>query len=122
MTASTNSILSMWHRWGKAMIHSSRRDRKTTAIAEALAMIADAHPELEPHRPRPVHETDEWLWESATEFCAALDRYAGRAMEIKRENRRPPSAPDTWPSGQPRRKLAIGNAGGFPHGPLCCHQ
>jgi hypothetical protein len=34
-------------------------------------------------RPRPIHETDEWLWESATEF-AALDRYAGRAMEIKR--------------------------------------
>jgi hypothetical protein len=66
------------------MIHSSRRDRKCKAIAEALAMIADAHPGLEPHRPRPVHETDEWLWESATEFCAALDRYAGRAMEIKR--------------------------------------
>ena len=69
---------------GKAMIHSSRRDRKAKAIAEALAMLADAHPELDPHRPRPVRETDEWLWESATEFCAALDRYAGRAMEIKR--------------------------------------
>jgi len=66
------------------MIHSSRRDRKTKAIAEALAMIADAHPELDPHRPRPVRETDEWVWESATEFCAALDRYAGRTMEIKR--------------------------------------
>jgi hypothetical protein len=65
------------------MIHSSRRDRKTKAIAEALAMIADAHPELDPHRPRPVRETDEWLWESATEFCATLDRYAGRTMEIK---------------------------------------
>src|SRR5437588_12759756 len=69
---------------GNAMIHSSHRDRKTKAIAEALAMIADAHPELDPHRPRPVRETDEWLWESATEFCAALDRYAGRTMEIKR--------------------------------------
>ena len=68
------------------MIHSSRRDSKTKAIAEALAMLADAHPELDPHRPRPVRETDEWLWESATEFCASLDRYAGRAMEIKREN------------------------------------
>jgi hypothetical protein len=62
------------------MIHSSRRDRKTKAIAEALAMIADAHPELDPHRPRPVRETDEWLWESATEFCAMLDHYAGRNM------------------------------------------
>ncbi|PZR88281.1 MAG: hypothetical protein DLM68_07535 [Hyphomicrobiales bacterium] len=66
------------------MIHSSHRDRKTKAIAEALAMIADAHPELDPHRPRPVRETDEWLWESATKFCAALDYYAGRTMEIKR--------------------------------------
>ena len=65
------------------MFHSSRRDSKTKAIAEALAMIADAHPELDPHRPRPVRETDEWLWESATEFCATLDRYAGRTMEIK---------------------------------------
>ena len=75
------------------MIHSPRRERKTKAIAEALAMIADAHPPLAPHQPYPVRETDAWLWESATEFCAALDRYAGRAMEIKRENRRTPVAP-----------------------------
>jgi hypothetical protein len=72
------------------MIHSSRRDRKTKAIAEALAMIGDAHPELDPHRPRPVRETDEWLWESVTEFCAALDRYAGRTMELGEHSRRPP--------------------------------
>jgi hypothetical protein len=71
---------------GKAMIHSSRRDRKTKAIAEVLAMIADAHPPLAPLRPCPVLETEEWLWESATEFCAALDRYAERAMQINREN------------------------------------
>ena len=68
------------------MIHSSRRDRKARATAEVLAMIADVHPELAPHRPRPARETDEWLWESATEFCAALDRYAERALQIKREN------------------------------------
>jgi hypothetical protein len=55
-------------------IHSSHRNRRTKAIAEALAMIADAHPELAPHHPRPVRETDEWLWESATEFCAAPRR------------------------------------------------
>ena len=65
------------------MIHSSHRDRKAKAIAEVLAMI-DADLPLAPHRPRPVHETDEWLWESAAEFCAALDHYAGRTMEIKR--------------------------------------
>ena len=68
------------------MIHSSRHDRKTKAIAEVLAMIADAHPELAPH-PRSVRETDEWLWESATEFCAALlDRYAGRAIQSKKSD------------------------------------
>jgi hypothetical protein len=71
---------------GEAMIHSSRRDRKTKAIAEVLAMIAEAHPELAPHDPRPVCETDEWLWENATEFCAALDRFGGCAMQTKREN------------------------------------
>jgi hypothetical protein len=78
---------------GNAMIQSSYRDRKTKAIAGVLAMIPDVYPELVPHRPRPVRETDEWLWESATEFCAAMDRYSERAMEIKRENRRPPAAP-----------------------------
>ena len=57
-------------------------DIKVTA--EVLAMIADVHPERAPHRPRPARETDDWLWESATEFCAALDRYAERAMQIKR--------------------------------------
>ena len=65
------------------MIHSSHRDRKTKAIAEVLAMMPDAHPELVRHRPRPVRETDEWLWESATEFCATMDRYAERAMETE---------------------------------------
>ena len=68
------------------MIHSARRSPKTKVIAEVLAMIADARPELTPHHPRPVRETDEWLLESATEFCAALDRYSGRAMQTKREN------------------------------------
>jgi hypothetical protein len=68
------------------MIHSSRRDRKTKAIAEVLAMIADAHPKLVLDRPQPVRESDEWLWENATEFCAALDRYGARAMQVKREN------------------------------------
>jgi hypothetical protein len=50
------------------MIHSSRRDRKAKAIAEVLAMIADAYPPLAPNRPRPVLETEEWPFESATEF------------------------------------------------------
>lgn len=58
------------------MIHSSRRDRKTKAFAEVLAMIADADAEFAPHRPHTVREKDESLWESATEFCAALDLYA----------------------------------------------
>lgn len=65
------------------MIHSLRRDRKAKAIAEVLAMIADAHPQLAPHRPRPVLETEDWLFESATEFCAALEKYAERVTPRK---------------------------------------
>src|ERR1700720_4982424 len=80
---------------GKAMIHSSRRERKTKAIAEVLAMIADAHPELVRGRPRP-RKTDEWLRESATEFCAALDRHAEHAME----NRRSLPAAPAFPHGR----------------------
>ncbi|HEV7910973.1 MAG TPA: hypothetical protein VGP28_07785 [Methylocella sp.] len=84
VTVRFDAALEILQTIGQRMIHTSRRDRNTKAIAEALAMIADAHPELDPHRPRPVRETDEWLWESATEFCAALDHYAGSTMEIKR--------------------------------------
>ena len=65
---------------GQAMTRSSRRDRKAKATANVLAMIADAHPPLAPHQPHAALETDEWLFESATEFCAALDRYAERAQ------------------------------------------
>ena len=65
------------------MIHSSHEKPKIKAIAEMLAMIADSHSDHAPHHPRPVRETDEWLWESANEFCAAMDRYAGRALQMK---------------------------------------
>ena len=68
------------------MIHSSRRDRKTKAIAEVLAMIANAQAPLAPHRPRPVLEADERLFETAAEFWAALEKYAERATQIKRVN------------------------------------
>jgi len=57
------------------MIHSSRRDRKTKAIAAVLAMIADVHPPIDPHRPHPVLDAEEWLFESAIEFFEALDKY-----------------------------------------------
>ena len=70
------------------MIHSSRRLGRTKAIAEVLAMIADAHPEISPPHPRPTREGDEWLSECATEFCAAMDRYTWRArggLRIVRE-------------------------------------
>ena len=69
------------------MLHSSRRDRKAKAVAEVLAMMADAYPPLAPHRPRPILETEEWLFESATEFSEALEKYcAERATQIKRKN------------------------------------
>jgi hypothetical protein len=47
-------------------------------------MIADAHPEIAPNQPRLVQESDEWLWENATEFCAALDRYKPSVYRITR--------------------------------------
>jgi hypothetical protein len=66
------------------MIPSSRRDRKTKAMAEMLAMMVEPLPPGALHRPCPVRETEEGMWESVTDFCAALDRYAGRAKPIKR--------------------------------------
>ena len=64
------------------MIHSSHRDRKAKAIAEVLTMI-DADLPLAPHRPCPVLEREEWLFESATEFIEALEKYyAERATQI----------------------------------------
>jgi hypothetical protein len=68
------------------MIHSSRRDRKTKAIAEVLAMIANAQAPLAPHRPCPVLEADERRFETAAEFWAALEKYAERATQFKRVN------------------------------------
>ena len=61
------------------MMSSSNRTPKVRAVAKVLAMIADADPNLLPNFRRPVLETDEWLWATATEFCAALDRYTVRA-------------------------------------------
>jgi hypothetical protein len=59
------------------MITSPRRDRQTRAIAEMLAMIADAHSETERGRPRPACATNEdSLWEDVTEFSAALERFS----------------------------------------------
>src|ERR1700704_3788464 len=49
------------------------------AVAEVLAMIANAQAPLAPHRPRPVLEADERLFETAAVFCAALEKYAERA-------------------------------------------
>jgi hypothetical protein len=60
------------------MIHSSRRDRRTKAVTEVLAMIAAA--QLAPNRPLPVRETDERLEESATKSGAASDRYFAEHM------------------------------------------
>jgi hypothetical protein len=57
----------------------SRRNPRAKALAEVLAMIADAHAEVgtdHPQSAREIRETDEWA--SITEFCAALDLYSGR--------------------------------------------
>jgi hypothetical protein len=63
------------------MSHSVHRDSKTKAVAEALALIADVHPESAPNHPRPVRKTDEWLCQSATEFCATMDRLPSAPLE-----------------------------------------
>jgi hypothetical protein len=65
------------------MIHSSRRERKTKAIAEVLAMIADAHPELAPHHPRPVRKTDEWLCKSTIEFALRWTTMQGALCKLR---------------------------------------
>ena len=86
----------------KAMTHSSRRERRTKAIAEVLAMIDDAHPELAPDRPDSDREADEWLWDIATGFCAVADRYAERAARMNRQNRlnRPAASPVVTPAAR----------------------
>ena len=59
------------------MITSPRRDRHARAIAELLAMIADAYPETEREWQRPARATnEESLWEDVTEFSAALERFS----------------------------------------------
>jgi hypothetical protein len=63
---------------------SSRRDRRAKAIAEVLAMIANAQHPLMPHRPGTGWEEGEWLFQSATDFCAALDVYAERATRKRK--------------------------------------
>ena len=88
-SVATSALMPHWklcRQLDKAMIHSSHRDRKAKAIAEVLAMI-EADLPLAPHRPRPVLETEEWLFESATEFIGALEKYyAERVTQIKRKN------------------------------------
>ena len=84
--------------WGaaddsKAMTHLSRRERGTKAIAEVLARIADAYPELAPDRPDFDREAEEWLWDIASGYCAALDRYAARTMQVNRDHTGPAAQP-----------------------------
>jgi hypothetical protein len=88
-SVATSALMPHWKfckQLDKAMIHSSHRDRKAKAIAEVLAMI-DADLPLAPHRPRPVLETEEGLFGSATEFIEAREKYyAERATQIKIKN------------------------------------
>jgi hypothetical protein len=59
------------------MIHPPRRDRQARAIAEVLALIADAYPDTGPERPRLSYATyEQTLSEDATEFGAALERFS----------------------------------------------
>ncbi len=62
------------------MLYSSRRNNKAKVIAEVLAMIASAR-ELAPHRVEAATDAEESFYESATEFCAALEQYAARKAQ-----------------------------------------
>ena len=65
------------------MIQSSRRDRKAKALAEVLALIADAGPVCRPEHAALTVSEDERLWEDATAFGAALDKLFDRHMGRK---------------------------------------
>jgi hypothetical protein len=65
------------------MIRSSRRESKTKAVAEVLALIANANPFV-PDRAHHALDAEESLFESATEFCAALEKYAAHTAQIKK--------------------------------------
>jgi hypothetical protein len=65
------------------MIYSSRRNSKTKEIAEVLAMIASARQPI-PNRVDATANAEESLYESATEFCAALEHYAARASQTRK--------------------------------------
>jgi hypothetical protein len=72
-----------------AMIRSERRTCTAKAIAEYLALIADVHYEFAPHLLDPVREADKELWQCATEFGAAIERFcAERAISMSASNRR----------------------------------
>jgi hypothetical protein len=73
------------------MIHSSHRDRKAKAIAEALAMIGDAHPELDPHRPRPVREMNS-CGRAPSNFAPRWTAMQGALWKLREHSRQPPGA------------------------------
>jgi hypothetical protein len=58
------------------MLRSSRRESRTKAIAQVLALIANTRPQHTPHWP--YLDDEESIYEDATEFCAALEQYAAR--------------------------------------------
>jgi hypothetical protein len=65
------------------MIRSSRRACRTKAVAEVLAMIANTN-QFGPGRARHALDVRESLFESATEFCAALEIYAARTAQLRK--------------------------------------
>jgi len=64
------------------MIPSSHSNPRNKAITEVLAMIANAHPET-----MAVHESNDFLWEDATEFCAALERLSRESLSVRSARR-----------------------------------
>ena len=73
----------------RAMIRSERRTCTAKAIAEYLALIADVHHEFSPHLLDPVRAAGKELWQCATEFGAAMEKFcAERTISMSVSNRR----------------------------------
>jgi hypothetical protein len=72
---------------GCAMFRSERQTCTAKAVAEYFALIADAHPA--PHPLDTMREADEELWECATEFGAAIEKFcAEHAPSARASDRR----------------------------------
>jgi len=66
------------------MIRSSHRNPKVQAMAEMLALMAASDLALA-SSPRRTSAAEEGSWESASDFCAALEKFVAHVAKAKRQ-------------------------------------